>query len=101
MPIKKDLLELATFKCLCEAPLTVSEALQVAEATVSDLFEVGLSGEEIECVQRWFRQESQRLINQSMIDKSMIAESAKGTISNDRLREIIAEEIISFESKRD
>jgi hypothetical protein len=100
MAINKDLLELATFKCLCEAPLTVKEALQVAEATVQDLFEAGLKSKEIELVRSWFRSESQRLISQSMLDKSMIAESSKGTISNQRLREIIAEEVIAFEGKK-
>jgi hypothetical protein len=35
-----------------------------------------------------------------MLDKSMIAESSKGTISNQRLREIIAEEVIAFEGKK-
>jgi len=100
MAIKKELLELAAFKSLCEAPLTINEALQIAEASLADFFDCGLKRNEITEVRKWFRREAQRMMGQSMIDKSMIAESSKSAINSGRLREIIAEEIIRFE-KRD
>ena len=99
MAINKDLLELAAFKCLCEAPLTTEEALQVGEASMEQLCDVGLSLSEVQFVREWFRRESQRLISQSMMDKNMIAEAARGSIKSKRLREIIAEEIINFENR--
>jgi len=100
MAIKKELLELAAFKSLCEAPLTVDEALQIASASLTDLFECGLSHGEISEVKIWFRREAQRMIGQSMINKSMIAESTKSAIEGKRLKEIIAEEIIVFEKRK-
>jgi len=100
MAVKKELLELAAFKSLCEAPLTLDEALQIASATLVDFFDCGLKRSEINEVRRWFRREAQRMIGQSMMDKSMIAESSKSAIQGERLREIIAEEIIRFEKRK-
>ncbi len=96
MAIKKEVLELASFKCLCEAPLTAGEAVQIAEASMEDLLEIGHTISEVKSIVAWFRLESQRLITQSQLDISMIAESAKHTIGSKRLREIIAEEVVGF-----
>ena len=100
MAVKKELLELAAFKSLCEAPLTIDEALQIASATLTDFFDCGLRRSEISEVRRWFRREAQRMMSQSMIDKSMIVESSKSAIKGNRLREIIAEEILRFEKRK-
>ena len=101
MAIQKDLLKLAVYKSLSQAPLTIDEALEIGNADTIELMECGCSHAKVELVRSWFKHEAQRMLGQAQLTRSPISESArKSGLIGKRLKTIIAEEVIKFEKKK-
>ena len=85
-------LELAVVKSLSEAPLSLDEALELAEAQSGELMEMGLTIGEVNNVRNWFKHEAMRHIAQSQLQPALYQEGRARKIGSAELRSLIREE---------